>query len=265
MRLVLEHADFAVELQSDLQAEWNGNCCIIALFETIRLVFGRTRLTWSEPLAQFPHAELHQTNQCTQSFQAIGACTTDNHMQQCERRSHKLNAPPSGEFWIFGYGSLMWRPGFQYVHKEMARLYGYRRSLCVWCREHRGTPDNPGLVFGLDAGGSCSGIAYRVADHDKHAVLEYLYERELVNPVYVPRWLCIRLQRCRTVRALTFTTDRSREQYAGSLGVEQIAVVVRRAQGRSGHNVDYVTNTVARLAEIGIRDRQLMRILEFIG
>ena len=186
-------------------------------------------------------------------------------MKQHARRAHKSSTLQSGDVWVFGYGSLMWRPGFQYVHKEMARLYGYRRSLCVWCREHRGTANEPGLVFGLDAGGSCSGIAYRVADRDKHGVLEYLYERELVNPVYVPKWLPVRLQHCRTVRALTFTTDRSREQYAGTLGAEQIAVVVRRAHGRSGHNLDYVTNTVAQLAELGIRDGQLMRVLELLG
>lgn len=186
-------------------------------------------------------------------------------MKHRESRSDLCSALPPGELWIFGYGSLMWRPGFHFVQKEIARLYGFRRSLCVWCHEHRGTPTNPGLVFGLDAGGSCSGIAYRVAARNKQAVLEYLYEREMINPVYVPRWLPIRLGRCHTVRALTFTTDRSHEQYAGHLGVEQIAVVVRRARGRSGHNVDYLTNTVTRLAELGIRDRLLMRILKTIG
>ena len=155
----------------------------------------------------------------------------------------------------------MWRPGFHYVQKELARLYGYRRSLCVWCHEHRGTPTNPGLVFGLDAGGSCSGIAYRVADCEKRNVLQYLYEREMINPVYVPRWLPIRLGQCRKVRALTFTTDRSHAQYAGHLSEEQTALVVQRACGRSGCNVDYLTNTVTRLAELGIRDRFLMRIV----
>lgn len=165
--------------------------------------------------------------------------------------------PDMGDFWVFGYGSLMWRPGFAHVETRRARLQGYRRALCVLSFVHRGTPQRPGLVLGLDRGGSCVGLAFRVAGADRKAVIAYLRERELVTSVYLERWLPIRLEGGVSVGALCFVADRSHVQYAGALGVDDAAALVSGAVGQSGRNEDYVLNAVDHLAGLGIRDAWL--------
>lgn len=166
---------------------------------------------------------------------------------------------PSGDLWVFGYGSLLWRPGFDYVDKQRAHVFGYHRSLCVWSWHHRGQPDSPGLVFGLDAGGSVLGMAYLVAAETKHDTVDYLYERELVTRVYAPR-----LVRADTpagsVRALTFTVDRKHRQYAGRLPFTKALGVVRDAQGKSGPNREYVLETARTLHDLSVRDATLQRL-----
>ena len=166
---------------------------------------------------------------------------------------------PAGDLWVFGYGSLMWRPGFEYRDVQPARLYGYHRALCVWSWVHRGTREQPGLVFGLDAGGSCVGRAFRIPAAAKQAVVEYLYAREMVTAVYIPRLHTVRLAGT-AVTALCFVVDRRHRQYAGRLDVEQAASVVATAQGQSGANRDYLCNTVDHLEELGIREPSLIRI-----
>ena len=170
-----------------------------------------------------------------------------------------LPALPVGELWVFGYGSLMWRPGFDYLEMHMARIYGYHRALCVWSWVHRGTRERPGLIFGLDIGGSCVGRVFRVAAQEKEKVVEYLYRREMVTPVYRPRLLTVYLPD-RTVTALTFIIDRSHAQYAGKLMPEHAAAAVCRAQGQSGDNRDYLVNTLNHLQEVGINDHGLEQI-----
>lgn len=160
---------------------------------------------------------------------------------------------PEGNLWVFGYGSLLWRPGFTYLEKQRARVYGYHRSLCVWSWHHRGRPENPGLVFGLDAGGSVYGVAYRVDAADKHATLEYLYGREMIGRVYAPRLVPASTAGGR-VQALTFTVDRTHHQYAGRLPVEKTLSVVRGARGKSGHNREYVLKTASTLDDLAVRD-----------
>lgn len=164
------------------------------------------------------------------------------------------------EFWVFGYGSLIWRPGFLFQERVRARLAGYRRSLCVYSFSHRGTPQEPGLVFGLDRGGSCIGMAFRVANADREAVLSYLRERELVTHVYREVVLPIRLADGRSVRALAYVVDRSHAQYAGSLDVHHAARLVRRSHGRSGPNTEYVKNALAEIEGLGLRDRWLEEV-----
>lgn len=162
-----------------------------------------------------------------------------------------------GDFWVFGYGSLIWRPGFAHVETQRARLHGYRRSLCVYSFVHRGTRERPGLVLGLDRGGSCIGLAFRVPGDLRDEVIAYLRERELVTNVYLERMLKIRLDGGGTVDAVAYIVDRQHEQYAGALDAADAAAVVRGAVGQSGNNEDYVLSTLEHLKALGIRDHWL--------
>ncbi|KQS77658.1 gamma-glutamyl cyclotransferase [Rhizobium sp. Leaf384] len=166
----------------------------------------------------------------------------------------------SDDIWVFGYGSLMWNPGFAFVEQIRARVFGYRRALCVRSQVHRGTAERPGLVLGLDRGGSCLGMAFRIAGGDREAVIAYLRERELVTHVYKERLVPLRLADGRTVTALAYVIDRAHLQYAGALQADEAALIVAQARGRSGENVDYVMNTLDHLRAMGIRDHWLEEV-----
>jgi cation transport protein ChaC len=170
-----------------------------------------------------------------------------------------------GDFWVFGYGSLIWRPGFAHLETRRARLHGFRRSLCVYSWVHRGTPERPGLVLGLDRGGSCIGLAFRVPGDLRAEVLAYLRERELVTNVYLERTLPVRLDGGETVSAVCYVVDRTHRQYAGNLHAADAAAVVNGAVGQSGVNEDYVRNTLTHLRALGIRDHWLEEVAERIG
>ncbi|MCZ8314209.1 gamma-glutamylcyclotransferase [Phreatobacter sp.] len=165
----------------------------------------------------------------------------------------------SGDLWVFGYGSLMWRPGFDCVERWPARLIGLHRSLCVYSHHHRGTPEKPGLVLGLDRGGACRGMAFRVAAAYAEATIAYLREREQVTSVYIEAWRNVTLERPdgARVRALTYLVDRGHPQYAGRLDRERQLHMVRQGHGHSGANPDYVVNTVKAIEELGFRDADL--------
>lgn len=171
----------------------------------------------------------------------------------------------SGDLWIFGYGSLIWRPGFAYLERRRARLDGRHRALCIYSVRYRGTPDRPGLVFGLDIGGTCEGVAFRVAAEQAEAVARYLRDREQVTGVYRCRWRPVALQGGGEVRALHFLADRDHPQYAGRLTLSEEAAIVRSAKGTAGTNSEYVLSTAAHLRELGIRDRRLERLVGLIG
>ena len=158
---------------------------------------------------------------------------------------------PARAAWVFGYGSLMWDPGFNPTEARCARLHGHHRSLCVWSWSYRGTRSRPGLVLGLDRGGSCLGRAFRIPSDERAAVMDYLYARELISNVYRPVLRSVRLDDRRCVHALTFVVDRSHAQYAGKLTPEQAAAVVRRARGERGPNHEYVAKTAMHLQELG--------------
>jgi len=166
------------------------------------------------------------------------------------------------DFWVFAYGSLMWRPGFEALETVTAHLSGARRSLCVWSWVHRGTREHPGLVLGLDRGGSCRGVAYRVGGEKRDAVVSYLRERELVTDVYreVSRPIRLDSPGRPTVMALAYVVDRGHRQYAGRLAPEAILRHVRDSHGRSGANADYVVNTVRHLRSLGFRDAVLEKV-----
>ena len=165
-----------------------------------------------------------------------------------------------GDFWVFGYGSLMWRPGFPFLDSRRARVTGLHRSLCVFSWFHRGTQERPGLVLGLDRGGACLGLAFRVSGREREGVIEYLREREQVTNVYLERWHSIRFPDGSQDMALAYVVDRSHPQYAGKLHPDEQIALIERAAGQSGANPDYVTSTVQRLGELGIPDRGLFRI-----
>ncbi|WP_183902646.1 MULTISPECIES: gamma-glutamylcyclotransferase [Rhizobium] len=166
------------------------------------------------------------------------------------------------EFWVFGYGSLMWNPGFAFVERSQALVHGYRRSLCVRSWVHRGTQQNPGLVLGLDRGGSCRGMAFRVAAEDWDEVIAYLRARELVTNVYLERQVPLQLKGGRGVRGVAYVVDRAHTQYAGSLDTVDAARIVHQAQGKSGPNDAYVFNTLTHLKEMGIRDHWLEGVVD---
>ena len=160
------------------------------------------------------------------------------------------------EFWIFGYGSLMWRPGFAFAERRHARLRGLHRRLCVYSHVHRGTPDRPGLVMGLDRGGACRGIAYRVEAEHWAATLDYLREREQVTNVYLEVARPVRLlgDEEREVSAITYAVDRSHPQYAGKLGIEAQLSLIAQGHGISGPCDAYVLSTAEHLRELGVDD-----------
>lgn len=167
--------------------------------------------------------------------------------------------------WVFGYGSLMWRPGFPFAERAHAHLHGYHRSLCVYSHVHRGTPERPGLVLGLDRGGRCHGVAFRVAPDEAQATIHYLREREQATAVYLERRLPIRLRDGRSVKALAYIADRKHPQYAGRLSFEDILRLVRNGEGISGLNPDYVRSTYEHLAGMGVVDPLLQRITQAVG
>lgn len=162
-----------------------------------------------------------------------------------------------GDFWVFGYGSLIWRPGFAHLETRRARLHGYRRSLCIRSFIYRGTPERPGLVLGLDRGGSCVGLAFRVAGELHDEVVAYLRDRELVTNVYRERRLSVRLDTGEIVEAICYIADRTHEQYVGGLDAAEAARLVSGSNGQSGSNRDYVVNTIQHLEALGIRDHWL--------
>ena len=167
--------------------------------------------------------------------------------------------------WVFGYGSLIWNPGFAHVSAQQGLLKGAHRSLSIVSHHHRGTVEQPGLVFGLTRGGSCRGMVFEVAEADWPSVYAYLQEREQVTSVYRDVMRPVRLADGRTVKALAFLVDERHAQFAGHLDLDRQLAMVRAGIGRSGRNVDYVLNTARHLAELGIRDRQLMALADLLA
>jgi cation transport protein ChaC len=168
------------------------------------------------------------------------------------------------EFWVFGYGSLMWHPGFDFKERQIAVTHGYHRALCIHSWVHRGTELDPGLVLGLDRGGACKGTAFRIRPEKREAVLAYLRERELVTNVYLERRVPIRIADGRRALGVTYVVDRTHPQYAPALTADDAARIVANAVGKSGKNADYVLNTVAHLRSLGIRDHWMEEVAEKI-
>ena len=170
--------------------------------------------------------------------------------------------PSSGDLWVFGYGSLMWRPGFEFTEQAPARLIGEHRALCVYSFDHRGTPEKPGLVLGLDRGGACRGVAFRVAAKRRSDTVEYLRGREQTTHVYreVMRSVWLDNEARQRVSALTYVVDRGHVQYAGRLSLPEQLRHVQQGHGRSWNNREYVLSTVKSIEAQGFRDEPLHQL-----
>lgn len=166
---------------------------------------------------------------------------------------------PQGALWVFGYGSLMWNPGFAHDHACSALLRGYHRAFCLYSLRHRGTAKQPGLVLGLNRGGACRGIVYRVPAAKTAAVLDALWEREMVSGAYVPRTLSV-LAGATKVSALAFVANTRHGLYAGDLAFDDTAQIIACCRGERGHNTEYLCNTVRHLQELGVRDAGLHKL-----
>jgi cation transport protein ChaC len=171
-----------------------------------------------------------------------------------------------GDLWVFGYGSLIWQPGFAFEERFVATLRGYRRAFCMSSVVYRGTPEAPGLVLALDADpeGACAGVAYRVAGGASEAVLAYLRERELVSYAYSEVRLPVEIAGRGSVEAVAYVSDPAHPQYRGGLGLEAQAEVIARARGPRGANADYLFNTIDGLDALGLADPGLARLAELV-
>lgn len=163
--------------------------------------------------------------------------------------------------WVFGYGSLIWNPGFRHLRAEKALLHGAHRSLSVYSFRHRGTPERPGLVFGLSRGGSCLGVAFEVDQASWPQVFDYLQEREQDRGVYREAWRKVTLAGGKAISALAYLVNEQHPQYAGRLDLSEQVRLVARSTGESGRNTEYVRNTAQHLLSLGIRDKALMQII----
>lgn len=167
------------------------------------------------------------------------------------------------DFWVFGYGSLMWNPGFPHAEAQPALLRGYHRRFCIWSHSYRGTPEQPGLVLGLDRGGSCHGMAFKVGSQESEWVLDYLHEREMMTRVYHPRLVKL-LTAHGPLLGLAFVVDRHHVQYTGRLDLDATAELIAQAAGDRGPCSEYLCNTVEKLEALSIDPGELRPLLQLV-
>ena len=161
------------------------------------------------------------------------------------------------DVWLFGYGSLIWNPIIRFDERRVARLHGYHRRFCMWSQVGRGSPAHPGLVLGLDAGGCCRGVAFRIPAAQAQAELRLLWRREMVLGSYNPRWVKIE-SGTGELRAIAFIVNRDHPNYAGRLSIETVVKSMVNARGYLGTPAEYLLETTRGLLEHGVRDRYLL-------
>ncbi|RAU24044.1 gamma-glutamylcyclotransferase [Paramagnetospirillum kuznetsovii] len=184
-------------------------------------------------------------------------------MDPADRKADSTSTPAAAAgqpFWVFAYGSLMWRPDFPHVEERPARLKGYRRAMCILSNHYRGTHERPGLVLGLDRGGSCLGRAFRVEDALADAVRQTLHDREMITGVYAPRFLPVTLDDGRRVAAWAFLARRDHDQYVAD-DLDRAVALIRQGVGQAGTSRDYLACTLDALAAMGVEDKALRRLL----
>ena len=167
-----------------------------------------------------------------------------------------------GDLWVFGYGSLIWRPDFEFSERHAGHVHGWHRALKMWSTINRGTPQTPGLVFGMLSGGSCQGMVFRIPRAEADAVMRKLWQREMPNAVYDPRWLPCRTEQG-AVKALAFTLSRQSPHHTGELAPEDYRRIFSQAQGIYGTTLDYAQATFDELQRLGIDDKSLKRLLAY--
>ncbi|MCH9670030.1 MAG: gamma-glutamylcyclotransferase [Gammaproteobacteria bacterium] len=184
--------------------------------------------------------------------------------READRRALLEQMMPGEDLWVFGYGSLIWNPAFHFVERRRARLYGFHRSFCLWLTLGRGSPQRPGLMLALNHGGSCVGIAYRIAAAEVESETDILWMREMISPAYSSRW--VQLQVDGTPRAaVTFVINRESERYTGPLAHERAVRHLATAHGSIGSSREYLNLTVAALREEKIYDRRLETLHEYVA
>jgi cation transport protein ChaC len=164
---------------------------------------------------------------------------------------------PDSDVWLFAYGSPIWNPVFKFVERRVGTIYGFHRRFCLWVPAGRGTPDNPGLVLGLDRGGSCRGIAFRIAAADVSSELPLVWRREMIVGSYVPRWVRVEDGE-QGFKAIAFVINRHHRRYAGELLKGTTVNSIATASGHLGSCADYLMQTVNGLLSVGIKDKHLL-------
>lgn len=161
--------------------------------------------------------------------------------------------------WVFAYGSLIWNPAFHHVERRLGKIHGYHRRFNIWTALGRGTEEKPGLLLGLDRGGSCKGVAFKVKPESVEEELDIIWKREMITGVYAPIWVNVDTEQG-MLPAITFAADKTHDRYAGTLDIERIASAIAIAEGPIGHCADYLSSTVEHLDTLGIRDSRLHRL-----
>lgn len=171
---------------------------------------------------------------------------------------------PESDVWLFGYGSLIWNPTIHYAESRCATAHGYHRRFCLQTHLGRGSPEVPGLTLGLDRGGCCRGVAFRISQQTAFEELEIVWRREMVSDAYIPRWLNLASDEG-PIRAIGFVMNRKHERYVGEMPEEEMARTIERAHGFLGPCAEYLFNTVEHLEELGMPDRGLKRLRDRVS
>ncbi len=161
--------------------------------------------------------------------------------------------------WVFGYGSLIWNPAFNFSETVKARLFGFRRRFCLHLTIGRGSPEYPGLMLALDKGGSCNGIAFKIEAKDVESETEILWMREMISGAYQPHWTKMRTE-IGLLEGFTFVVNRKHPRYLGNASDEETVKLLQNGSGYLGTCKDYLANTVSDLVELGFRDKYLERL-----
>ena len=165
-------------------------------------------------------------------------------------------APRPGRIWVFAFGSLIWNPAFHFVERRVARIHGFHRQFCLWARAGRGSPERPGLMLSLEAGGSCSGVAYRLSRRAAAVELDVIWRREMMTGAYRPVWVTAHTEKGAEA-AIAFSANRQHERYVPGLDDEEVARWLANGAGPMGRCCDYLFDTVQHLRALGLRDRRL--------